>query len=170
MKFKSVKLLLLGLFLSVTNIANATLITYDITVTGGWFDTSGNPYDMPFSPTLTGTITVDNILNSLVDFSLTTGTKTWDETEIDPGEISLSFGLGELINFSLSDFNSGPGFMYIYSSNTMGVFNGAGVYNACNNCVSFERSQNPPVPAPEPSTLAVFALGLLGLASRRFKK
>ncbi|MGL1958703.1 MAG: PEP-CTERM sorting domain-containing protein [Colwellia sp.] len=28
----------------------------------------------------------------------------------------------------------------------------------------------PDTPVPEPSTLAIFALGMMGLASRRFKK
>ena len=36
--------------------------------------------------------------------------------------------------------------------------------------ISYTRSNQSVAPVPEPSTLAIFALGMMGLASRRFKK
>ena len=42
---------------------------------------------------------------------------------------------------------------------------GAGSYT-----VNFSTATSSPVTVPEPSTLAIFALGIMGLASRRFKK
>jgi len=42
------------------------------------------------------------------------------------------------------------------------------------SCITFSGLSNTPCPAvvevPEPSTLAIFALGVMGLALRRFKK
>ncbi|MEY8199126.1 MAG: PEP-CTERM sorting domain-containing protein, partial [Colwellia sp.] len=44
--------------------------------------------------------------------------------------------------------------------------------NCCNNNIRLHTGliNVPPSTVPEPSTLAIFALGMIGLASRRFKK
>ncbi len=76
--------LLATIALSFAGMAQATVINYGFSVSGGWFDSSGNPFGMPFSPTLAGSITVDNTqtgLAGLIDFSLTTGSHTWTESE-----------------------------------------------------------------------------------------
>lgn len=142
--------------------------TYDITVAGNWFDTNGTPYGMGLSPTLTGTITVDNSLagiSGLLDFSLTTGSKTWTEADF-VGSVAAGLfydGLGNLTGFSLHPFQEAGGSMYIYSNNTMAVVDPAGASNACNSCVSFERANG----VPEPASLAMVGLALLGAAAAR---
>lgn len=45
----------------------------------------------------------------------------------------------------------------------------SGRYNDLGFFVVSTQASNP-IDVPEPSTLAVFALGIIGLASRRFKK
>jgi len=55
-----------------------------------------------------------------------------------------------------------------------GAFNTGkfGFYNYSQSNVrytGFQQTTSPSVPVPEPSTLAIFALGIIGFASRKFK-
>lgn len=150
----------------------AAPVQYAITVSGGWFDSMGTPYGMPLSPTLTGSITVDNALPGiagLIDFSLATGSKTWTEADFVGGSAaSLTYDpSGALAGFGLNDFQDGLAFLYIYSNNTMAVFDGR-QSNACNGCVTIGAGV-PVNETPEPGSLALAGLALLGagLARRR---
>lgn len=65
--------------LVLSGVASAAPVTYGLTVTGGWFDNNGTPFGMSLSPTLTGSITVDNTIAGIagmLDFELTTGSQT----------------------------------------------------------------------------------------------
>ena len=78
------KTLFSAALLALSGLAGAAPVTYDITVSGGWLNSDGNPFGMAFSPTLSGTITVDNSIAGiagLIDFSLATGSHTWTESE-----------------------------------------------------------------------------------------
>ena len=94
-----------------THFAQATLLTYDFTAAGNWFNSGTPPFGLSSNPTITGTLTVDNTLNDLAAFDailVTTGTMTWDQTmlkdsrpNIGPGANVTSYdALGNLINFS----------------------------------------------------------------------
>jgi len=160
--------------------ANAALMTYDITVNNtGWFDSDGTPFDMPLSPTLTGSMTVDDTfsdINALVDFMLTTGNRTWTEADYVGNIADFNYSSGNLVSFGLNGFGrlngqslgDGPDTMYIFSNNTFGVRESAtDESNACNGCVSFElRTASVPVPG----TTALFGLALAGFGLSRKRK
>lgn len=158
------------------NQAQASVLAYGITVSGNWFDSGGTPFGMPLSPTLSGSITVDNSLSgiaAMTAFSLTTGSKTWALADfVGSFAQSLSFdGLGNLTGFSLQSFQSGSASMYIFSNNTMGVNDGLGGFNACNGCVRLGAGVpvivTSAVPEPTNVALALAGLGVVGWTMRR---
>jgi hypothetical protein len=90
----------------------------------------------------------------------------------DLGLFADLFGTGELGAYIFTSNNEifdlgGP-----VNSNSPHTFNVGGMFDsefiAMFNGVIIDGSK--PEPVPEPSTLAIFALGMMGLASRRFKK
>ena len=160
---KSFKTAVAASLLVLSGVASAAPMTYGITVTGGWF-ANGTPFGMSLSPTLTGSITVDNTIAGIagmLDFQLTTGTHTWTETEfVGSNAASLTYnGSGTLTGFSLSSFAFSGGTMYIFSNNTMAVIETNVANNACNSCVSI--GPGVPTQVPEPATLALVGLATL---------
>jgi hypothetical protein len=149
--------------------AQASILNYGFNVSGPWFDNNGSPFGMPFSPSLSGTVQVDNSLSgfaAITGFSFAMGSKTWTLAEVNTGGTTFNAGVLTEFNVQFSDtFGQG----YVYSNNTVGVAEYASnEFNACNGCVSL--GQGVPVAAvPEPETYAMLlaGLGLLGLARRR---
>lgn len=159
--------------------ANASIMSYDITIAGNWFDTNGTPFGMPLSPTLAGVLTVDSSqagsAGAFVNFSLQTGTKIWELDDfigVTNAFVSSSFTSdGRLEGFALDNrVNGATGLadnFGIYSNNTAFVTEALN-FNACNGCVSFSLATQS-APAPAPATLALVGLGLAGLSWKRRK-
>ncbi len=88
---------------------------------------------------------------------------SWDQGEFLGNDARLGWGLTQgndgKVNFS--QFTDQNHFLFI----PRGEF-----LNSISYANSVETSPSSSVSVPEPSTLAIFALGMLGVASRRFKK
>jgi opacity protein-like surface antigen len=165
------KKILQGLALAASVVAavsaQATVTQYDFTVANtGWFNDHGDPFGVGPSPSFTGSITIDDSqsgIDRMVDFSMTTGSHTWTRSEFTgefSGSVSLD-GSGQLMQFDLNQFHSGDAGMYIYSNNTMALWDGQGAWNACNGCVKIGDGHA--VTVPEPESLALMLAGLVGL-------
>lgn len=155
--------------------ASAAILSYDILVKpfgagNVWFGSNPAPFGLPLQPAeITGTIVVDNTKTDktgIMDFSMTTGTKTWTEALIDDTifiPAFLQFDLtGELQNFVVS-FRDTPAFLILASLDTMNL-DGSTSRLACNDCVEFVRQ------VPEPSSIVLVLAGALvsALVRRRW--
>jgi hypothetical protein len=164
--------------------AQATLIDYSLTVSGPFFGNgpngipiSGEPFGLPLPQdmaSLSGTMTLDstkgvNDPSALVDFQMTTGTRTWTEADLDPNTTFFALFQSDILQSFGMDFRDSPlAIMGISSVNSWYVvqapYIGANYDNArsCNGCVSFAVRT-----VPEPSTiyLLLSALCAAGVAS-----
>ena len=178
MNFKFLKTAIVSIVLTVSGFANAGLIT--LNVSGTDYNDSSNYYlaNITFDDSIAGESGSNTILG-ITDFQMQTF-----------GAFETTFGFEDIDGFFWN---------YLYSNDlgTPGTFEGLnnrawfaiGVsnddgYSMTNsnyiwqdlylNNSQLVRYTNDPIGSrtavPEPSTLAIFALGLMGLASRRFKK
>jgi len=189
MKFKFLKAAVTGTILSaacLANVANAGIILSD-------FSMSSNHLSFSVYGTVdkVGTSYKSQIMFGLVDnnddwmTSYDAGSSSWVEGVSNSGTISSTYSLSGSWTDSILT-SGGPqwniGDTMDISFNFVGVFNTAN-FDINNFGMSAGLNQNGNiVPAelnlidgishdvPEPSTLAIFALGMIGLASRRFKK
>lgn len=150
---------------------NDTFLSFDSAL--GHLDSVVFSYDVTFSGTI-----VDNLC---VFFSDCDGTRTLqigfngsndlDSVFIDNNQFSygLLLNVNDVVNFSTSDFTSWTSLLTPLSVSTScsgDCFNGLGNAQLSGTAtLSYEYTE-----VPEPSTIAIFALGLMGLASSRFKK
>lgn len=164
------KTVLATFILACTFSTQASIMDYDITISGGWNE-GGSSFGMGLSPHLSGSLVVDSSqedANALVDFSLQTGSYLWTKSDIDTsGRFSLSFVGDDLVNFTFGTLSGTTGgYGWLYSSNTFYVNDGS-ESNFCNRCVSFS-----PADVVEPSSAVLLGLGLamLGIARRKTTK
>ena len=152
--------------------ANATLITYNVSVasiTGGPFDGQSLTGSFSFDDSIipaggTGDVVFVVLPDLLVQF----GTLTFDETSA--GAAALNFLGGTLTSFLIGGNANGPNqlgdhiddfllsphvFIYTTSAGDIG-------HDTSPGGISFSLAQ-----VPEPGTLALLGVGLLGLLARR---
>jgi hypothetical protein len=177
------------LVLLVSPSVHATLISYSLTVSGlfsgngpNGIPINGLPFGLPLPQdmsSLSGTMQLDsskglNDSSALVDFQMTTGTRTWTEADLDPNPntffVLFQDDTLQSFGFFFRDPNANAAMQIgvIPNSGTWLVvqtpFVGTNYDNArfCNSCVYFEPT--PPASVPEPSTiyLLLFALCAAG--------
>jgi hypothetical protein len=186
MNIKMLKAALAGLILSASGFANAGLIFTvaevgsDVVITGsGSFDLTGT--------TLVGDHAFSGFMNSsqalavgnqgswdgytgFTSNSGAFGTGSFVDGSVDSGDV---FGLDPLqlggvvflpTSYVSGDALSGSTTLVGHSFASLGLNTGTYQYATTHDTITIQVS------VPEPSTLAIFALGMIGLASRRFKK
>ena len=210
MKFKFLKAAFVGVILSVSGLADASLIQSDYLTLGDglavyddatnltWLDlslTRGLSYDQATNQHVGFAHASDSNVNTLLNNFF--GTINYNKYGYTPtGEIELAplftelFGNADDIDrgrtiFSYGYFIDDKDFYRLAGANTAGQVFGPDYFSNQDrwkenghrrNGVFLVRTgeiliDDPNLTkVPEPSTLAIFALGVIGLASRRFKK
>lgn len=181
MSIRMLKAAVAGLILSVSGFANAGLIDVSTDVTG----TAGNwLLDISVTNNLGGTNDLYFFGVRIDDASFNSGPGSdrgiWDNSGYS-GKVNDIYDVS-WIGFSISPGDTLSGFKvsvqslaaptefdwFAYASG--GTYTGDEFYNSRTN-PGFDNSITTSTePVPEPSTLAIFALGMMGLASRKFNK
>jgi len=179
MNLKMLKAAFAGLVLSVSTFANAGLISFEYD--GTWSSYFSGDFGSTYVATLVfdnGGSTVENQSFGLADFvsaNVTSGSYDFTMFSADISSWSVNFnsnGSGQLtggwFDASKNDHSwhfdpNWPDANFSYDVLDAG-FGSAGYFQS--NISNVGQLQS----VPEPSTLAIFALGIMGLASRRFKK
>lgn len=181
MNIKMLRAVIAGLILSVSGFANAGLISFELEWSGDAF--GNNAY-------ANGLITIDDEVfvspgsnntlgtNWVHDFELTLNGEGYNNTFFDFDDTFL-ISLNSLVFLDLTQELVGQNNWGTCYTGECGDFNfivqGAISPNGffefrTANGESLQLTSFTPTQVPEPSTLVVFALGMIGLASGRFKK
>lgn len=210
MKNKCFIMVLVGLMLTLSNVANAGLIkthgylTTDITTNFITDTSTGRLYTRfdAFNLTVQDTITAVGVGGTYEGWSIVTTTQAHDFYSAALGRVSHCnattwMDCGTILNWADGDFGNSydtsvDWFAYIMPGNlkygagkiasggtitnypsffTEASLNSHSATNFTSN-INFLLYKDAPsnTSVPEPSTLAIFILGMIGLASRRFKK
>lgn len=163
--------------LSVSSISHATLITADSGWYGFCFDDVGSGITAGCQNEGTAGV-VENIIEfTLIDsawLKVTDGFNVGDVFDVlvnsAPAFTTSTPGTGSTLTDPDDLFNSGyysAGAIFLNSgSYTAEVFVNASPFGGGGGYLELETARQ----VPEPSTLAIFALGIMGLISRRFRK
>jgi len=175
---KMLKMAFAGLLLTVSGLANAALISWDLSDPDSGFEATF-VYD---DDTLNGAANNSDLFSITGDFGdgiftyLFNSTSSSSPLIYDVTDLSLIRWVGRGAAISSTNASASGTLSYIHSwydkSNfilgsysIVADWNGAAIGDG--NLTDLNvQSQT----VPEPSTLAIFALGMIGLASRRFKK
>jgi len=197
MNLKMLKTAVVGLVLSASSFANAGLITFSPSATSTVSQGTDLYWDMLSESTSTSSLGAVGEFNLSDHGDFHFNTNTSDMANIGTGTGGYLFNLGEMIgpnsnwnnNSSFVGTTAYSGLMNLEDTGIFGLsFQLAGQthygwVNISENAGTqsilgwgYESIAGQAVAAgvttsvPEPSTLAIFALGIMGLASRKFKK
>jgi len=176
MKFKFLNASLVCLTVFLSSIANAGLIIlHDESISGDLSDdfASAQNYGLlgPGSYDIIGSVDGDN--GDEFDYIRFSTSSDWTvdliSIVLNGTQSLLTFqrdGVGSYINHTFSSTASND----ILGTNASGVYSLQFIPGSNTGVVEYTARINIASQVPEPSTLAIFALGLIGLASRRLKK
>lgn len=176
MKLKLLISTLAGLLLTVSCMVNATLIEADFLGSNdGFYDTETETYWVDINQFTSGNI--GNMFSQANTMGATLATKAQIVElfgNLNGVATSTYFGIaGTKWNEYLWGYYddgtpTGPGGQaFIHSGGGQTILDDRGAYDGHSSLGAWATYT---VDVPEPSTLVIFALGLMGLASRRFKK
>ncbi len=111
--------------------------------------------------------TTSDLLPAMTGLSLTTGTKSWELSDVFAGTINLN-ALGAVTQFDFQ-FQDADGDGYAYSNNTFAVRTSPTEVAFCNGCSDFTEVAVATVPLPAGISLGILALGSIGFVGRRRK-
>ena len=181
MKFKFLKATFAIMFMMMCNVSNAGLITLDFSGTSALDSNDYYLASITFDDTVAGN-SGSNTLLGITDFQLVTFGSI--QTSFDFGDITPFFWNYAFSNDLASQLNGfiGQAWIAIGAENDDGYsmthsnyitqdlyLNGGIVVTYTNDVIGTRPALNA-APVPEPSTLAIFALGMVGLVLRRAKK
>lgn len=165
------KAALVGLVLSVSGFANAGLIEvdfqFDSIASGSFtFDSSLDGTTLDFSDLLSFQLDFSGLTNSSYDLAFVLSGNSTVHHHLLFDTSNDQFLSATLSGFTtiLADIKNGFNQGFWVNSNTIRDYTGGAEQQY--QSLSISRAEQ----VPEPSTLAIFALGIMGLASRRFKK
>lgn len=187
-----IRLIAIGVLMSIQSVAQATIIDYSITVAGPFsgngpngIPTSGEPFGLPLPQSMTplsATMTLDsakanadlNDVSALLSFQMTTGTRTWTQADVDPLSTFFAvFSGDELQTFGISFRDTTiSAIMDISTWSWVVVQTPPGVTSYdnsrfCNGCVSVDIV---PASVPEPSTISLLGCVLVTLSVFSFAR
>lgn len=176
--YKLIRTFVVALLLTVTATSvHATLMRYDLTtdILAPTMDGSIAGYIEFDSSVLTPGASLG--LGDIIDFSFTWGSAaSWSQSAGDVIWGGFQFDLDALLNVSAYDVCVSTTGACFGEQPIFRVANGIAAAELPNSTIIIGNSANnvwtgpSTVSVPEPFTLAIFALGIIGLASRRFKK
>jgi hypothetical protein len=186
MKNKFLKFTLVGIVVAFSNLANAGLI-YDVNLdhgTGsvfGTIETDGTIGDIALSNIVSINLSLQstNINNNLL-FDFDRLASDGSMFKASQNELTFDFNGSSNGGYTIFWFASGFDSGYWCLNGTPAICDGNNGASSLGfktdplldvlTGISTIASRDVQVDVPEPSTLAIFGLGLMGLASRRFKK